>query len=67
MAKVATHYQDLQAMLHTDVVQALGKVPVDLWGDLGEYEMVTLVGDNFGSPKGVSAMYVLPGCLDRRG
>ena len=45
-------------LFHTDAVQAAGKVPVDLMGDLGESNMGTLVGHKFGTLKGVAAIYV---------
>ena len=54
-------------LFHNDVMQAVEKVPVDLSVDLGESDMVTLVGCNFRSPKGVSALYVQPRCLSEGG
>ena len=45
-------------LLHTDVAQEFGKVPVYLRGGLGESEMVTFVVNKFGDPKGVAALSV---------
>ena len=67
VAKVAARCRELHVLFHTDAAQAVGKVPVDLRGALGEADMVTIVGHKFGAPKGVAALYVRPGCLAERG
>ena len=46
----------MQLLFYTDVAQAVGKVPVDLRGYLGESNMVTLVGHNFRESKSVDAL-----------
>ena len=50
VAKAAESCRGLQVMFHTDATQAVGEVLVDLIGDLGEADMVALVGHKFGAP-----------------
>ena len=61
MSKVNAHFREFWVMFHTDAAQAVEEVVVDLIGALGEYNMVTLVGHDFGDPKVVAALYVQPG------
>ena len=53
---VAEWYRELQVLLHTDVAHMFGKVPVDLMGDLGEADMVTLVGHKIMALKDITDM-----------
>lgn len=47
------------ALFHTDAVQAVGKVPVDLSG--GAVDMLALSGHKLHAPKGIGALYVRRG------
>jgi len=53
-------------LFHTDAAQAAGKVSTRL-DDMGDPDMVTIVGHKIGAPKGIAALYVRPGCLDENG
>ncbi|MEM6680570.1 MAG: cysteine desulfurase NifS [Pseudomonadota bacterium] len=47
------------ALFHTDAVQAVGKVPIDLKST--EIDMLSLSGHKFHGPKGIGALYLKKG------
>ena len=64
--EVAEECRKRGVLCHTDAAQAAGKVSVHL-KDMGNPDMVTIVGHKIGAPKGIAALYVRPGCLDEHG
>lgn len=47
------------ALFHTDAVQAVGRIPIDL--NVTEIDMLSLSGHKLHSPKGIGALYVRKG------
>ncbi len=48
-------------LVHTDATQAIGKIPVDLQGELKEIDLLSFSGHKIHAPKGVGALYVRRG------
>jgi len=61
--EVAEYCRKKKILFHTDAAQAAGKVSVEL-KDLGDPDMVSIVGHKIGAPKGIACLYVRPGSLD---
>lgn len=64
--QVAQYCRQHDILFHTDAAQAAGKVSVDL-KELGDPDMLSLVGHKLGAPKGVACLYVRPNCLSAKG
>ena len=50
-------------MFHTDAVQAVGKIPIDLKS--GKIDMLSLSGHKLHAPKGIGVLYLRRGCRFR--
>ncbi len=46
------------ALFHTDAVQAAGKLPLDLAGDLADVDLLSLSGHKLYAPQGIGALFL---------
>jgi len=60
MARMAKE-TDPGIVVHTDATQALGKLPVDLQGDLQHVDLLSFSGHKIHAPKGVGCLFVRRG------
>lgn len=66
VAAVARQCRAAGVLFHTDAAQAVGKVSVSL-KDMGDPDLVSVVGHKIGAPKGIACLYVRPGTLQEHG
>ena len=64
--EVAQACRERGILMHTDAAQAAGKVSCRL-DDLGQPDMISLVGHKIGAPKGIACLYVRPKCYEEKG
>lgn len=50
-----------EILIHTDATQAIGKIPVDLQGELKDIDLLSFSGHKIHAPKGVGALFVRRG------
>lgn len=50
-----------ECLIHTDATQAIGKMPVDLSGELSAVDFLSLSAHKFHGPKGIGALYIRQG------
>lgn len=59
VAELATKAKASGALVHTDAVQAFGKVTID--AQKQQFDFLTISGHKFGAPKGIGALFIRRG------
>ena len=57
--ELAAKAKERGALVHTDAVQAFGKVPID--AQKQRFDFLTISGHKFGAPKGIGALFIRRG------
>ena len=60
LARIA-HETNPAIIFHTDATQSIGKLPVDLTGELQHVDLLSFSGHKLHAPKGVGALYIKRG------
>jgi cysteine desulfurase len=56
---LAARAKERGALVHTDAVQAFGKIPID--AQKQQFDFLTISGHKFGAPKGIGALFIRRG------
>jgi cysteine desulfurase len=56
---LAARAKERGALMHTDAVQAFGKIPID--AQKQQFDFLTISGHKFGAPKGIGALFIRRG------
>jgi len=59
VAQLAAKAKEHGALVHTDAVQAFGKVPID--AQKQQFDFLTISGHKFGAPKGIGVLFIRRG------
>lgn len=57
--ELAAKARERGALVHTDAVQAFGKIPID--AQKQQFDFLTISGHKFGAPKGIGALFIRRG------
>ena len=57
--ELASKAKERGALVHTDAVQAFGKIPID--ARTQKFDFLTISGHKFGAPKGIGALFIRRG------